>query len=347
MKRSAGLLLRLTSLGCLLLMTRCSQTGTDSSGAGGATGSGRAPRPPEARRAPGAPPLRAVRPAPVATWALSAAAAAPAACVARVERRSLEPAARPVALAARQGPAARRIEHQRHRSRPRRFLLGGYPERKYRAFGDQLSVWPGRGRLPVGRDLGHDRLHQQQGDGREGHDRAAIHDQHQRARRRRHALLHRRHPRRRRARRTRADPTTPGTWAANSSTTASGTPTRFTSLRRCPTRPTSTSRTRSPTSRTGARRKPATRFDTTRASRSSVAATSPSRFMTRTAGRWPTAEPVENQATCDTTASRTIDMSGVSPAPVNFAQPRTVSLGDTTLLSSQWLWIDVTSVTSP
>jgi len=56
--------------------------------------------------------------------------------------------------------------------------------------------------------------------------------------------------------------------------------------------------------------------------------------------------PVENQATCDTTASRIIDMSGVSPAPMNFTQPRTVSLGGTTYYV-QWLWIDVTSVTSP
>ncbi len=55
---------------------------------------------------------------------------------------------------------------------------------------------------------------------------------------------------------------------------------------------------------------------------------------------------VENQATCDTAASRKIDMSGVSPAPVNFAQPRTVMLGTTPYLV-QWLWIDVTSVTSP
>lgn len=55
---------------------------------------------------------------------------------------------------------------------------------------------------------------------------------------------------------------------------------------------------------------------------------------------------VENQATCDTAASRKIDMSGVSPAPVNFVQPRAVSLGNTTYMV-QWLWIDVTSVTSP
>ena len=39
---------------------------------------------------------------------------------------------------------------------------------------------------------------------------------------------------------------------------------------------------------------------------------------------------VENQATCDTAAARVIDMSGVNPAPTNFTQPRTVSLGNTT-----------------
>ena len=54
----------------------------------------------------------------------------------------------------------------------------------------------------------------------------------------------------------------------------------------------------------------------------------------------------EAQATCNTATARTIDMSGVSPAPTNFGQPRTVSLGGTTY-DVQWLWIDVTSVTSP
>lgn len=48
--------------------------------------------------------------------------------------------------------------------------------------------------------------------------------------------------------------------------------------------------------------------------------------------------------TCD--APRTIDMSGVSPAATNFGQPRAVSLGGTNYMV-QWLWIDVTSVTSP
>jgi hypothetical protein len=55
---------------------------------------------------------------------------------------------------------------------------------------------------------------------------------------------------------------------------------------------------------------------------------------------------VENQATCDTSAARIIDMSGVNPAPTNFTQPRTVSLGGTTYYV-QWVWFDVTSVTSP
>jgi hypothetical protein len=55
---------------------------------------------------------------------------------------------------------------------------------------------------------------------------------------------------------------------------------------------------------------------------------------------------VENQATCDTSAARIIDTSGVNPAPTNFTQPRTVSLGGTTYYV-QWVWFDVTSVTSP
>jgi hypothetical protein len=49
---------------------------------------------------------------------------------------------------------------------------------------------------------------------------------------------------------------------------------------------------------------------------------------------------------CDPTLARTIDMSGVSPAATNFGQPRAVSLGGTNYFV-QWLWIDVTSVTSP
>jgi hypothetical protein len=55
---------------------------------------------------------------------------------------------------------------------------------------------------------------------------------------------------------------------------------------------------------------------------------------------------VENQMTCDTSASRIIDMSGVSPAPTNFSQPRTASLAGA-IYYVEWLWIDVTSVTSP
>jgi len=56
--------------------------------------------------------------------------------------------------------------------------------------------------------------------------------------------------------------------------------------------------------------------------------------------------PTLSQQTCDTSTSRTISMSGVSPAPTNFTQPRTFSLNGTTY-EVQWLWIDVTSVTSP
>jgi len=54
----------------------------------------------------------------------------------------------------------------------------------------------------------------------------------------------------------------------------------------------------------------------------------------------------ENQSTCDTTMSRKIDMTGVMPAPTTFAQPRAATLGTTTYYP-QWIWIDVTSVTSP
>jgi hypothetical protein len=56
--------------------------------------------------------------------------------------------------------------------------------------------------------------------------------------------------------------------------------------------------------------------------------------------------PTLSQQSCDTSASRTVSMTGVSPAPTNFAQPRTFSLNGTTY-EVQWLWIDVTSVTSP
>jgi hypothetical protein len=56
--------------------------------------------------------------------------------------------------------------------------------------------------------------------------------------------------------------------------------------------------------------------------------------------------PVEQQASCDTTASRVIDMSGLNPMPTSFSQPRTGSLGGTTY-QIQWLWLDVTSITSP
>jgi hypothetical protein len=53
----------------------------------------------------------------------------------------------------------------------------------------------------------------------------------------------------------------------------------------------------------------------------------------------------ENQTTCDTSASRKIDMSGLNPAaPTSFSQPRTGVLNGTTYYI-QWVWIDVTSVT--
>ena len=51
-------------------------------------------------------------------------------------------------------------------------------------------------------------------------------------------------------------------------------------------------------------------------------------------------------APCDPSASSIIDMSGLSPAPTNFVQPRTVALNGT-IWYVEWLWIDVTSVTSP
>jgi len=53
---------------------------------------------------------------------------------------------------------------------------------------------------------------------------------------------------------------------------------------------------------------------------------------------------VEAQMSCNTAASRIIDMTGVSPAPMNFTQPRQGSLNGTTY-QIQWVWIDVTSVT--
>jgi hypothetical protein len=53
---------------------------------------------------------------------------------------------------------------------------------------------------------------------------------------------------------------------------------------------------------------------------------------------------VEQQMTCNTAASRVIDMSGLTPAPTNFTQPRQGSANGSTY-QIQWLWIDVTSVT--
>jgi len=55
---------------------------------------------------------------------------------------------------------------------------------------------------------------------------------------------------------------------------------------------------------------------------------------------------VEGQASCNSSAARMIDMSGLVPAPMNFNQPRTGSLSGMTYYL-QWVWIDVTSVTSP
>jgi hypothetical protein len=51
-------------------------------------------------------------------------------------------------------------------------------------------------------------------------------------------------------------------------------------------------------------------------------------------------------APCGAGAPRIIDMSGLSPAPTDFVQPRAVALNGTTY-NVEWLWIDVTSVTSP
>ena len=53
---------------------------------------------------------------------------------------------------------------------------------------------------------------------------------------------------------------------------------------------------------------------------------------------------VEAQMSCNTGASRTIDMSGLTRAPTNFTQPRQGSANGNTY-QIQWLWIDVTSVT--
>jgi hypothetical protein len=60
---------------------------------------------------------------------------------------------------------------------------------------------------------------------------------------------------------------------------------------------------------------------------------------------------VEAQASCNSSAARIIDMSGVTPAATNpgggtFTQPRTGSLAGSTYYL-QWVWFDVTSVTSP
>ena len=60
---------------------------------------------------------------------------------------------------------------------------------------------------------------------------------------------------------------------------------------------------------------------------------------------------LEAQASCNSSAARIIDMTGLTPPATapgggTFNQPRTGSLaGSTNYL--QWIWIDVTSVTSP
>jgi hypothetical protein len=53
---------------------------------------------------------------------------------------------------------------------------------------------------------------------------------------------------------------------------------------------------------------------------------------------------VEGQMSCNTAAARVIDMSGLTPAPTNFTQPRTGTVNSATY-QIQWVWIDVTSVT--
>jgi len=54
---------------------------------------------------------------------------------------------------------------------------------------------------------------------------------------------------------------------------------------------------------------------------------------------------VESQMTCNTAASRVIDMSGLTPAaPASFTQPPTGTVNGATY-EIQWEWIDVTSVT--
>ena len=60
---------------------------------------------------------------------------------------------------------------------------------------------------------------------------------------------------------------------------------------------------------------------------------------------------VEAQASCNSSAARIIDMAGVTPAATapgggTFTQPRTGSLAGSTYYL-QWVWFDVTSVTSP
>ena len=69
-------------------------------------------------------------------------------------------------------------------------------------------------------------------------------------------------------------------------------------------------------------------------------------FTIRTAGRWRTAGP----SRISRAATRTLRASSTCPGstrrPTNFTQPRTAALGGSTYYV-QWVWIDVTSMTSP
>jgi hypothetical protein len=55
---------------------------------------------------------------------------------------------------------------------------------------------------------------------------------------------------------------------------------------------------------------------------------------------------VEGALACVDGVHHIIDMSGLSPAPTDFVQPRTVALNGMSYYV-EWLWLDVTSVTSP
>ena len=184
MKCSAQVLLRLAGLGFLLTATGCSQPGTDRPASEARPVLLEAPAR-EARPALAAPPDSAARLPPGADWR-----GRHDRCGGHRRRgRWAHRLGRWHGLG-RSGCGRNRDRrrgrdpHRRHRSRSRRLLLGGDPQREHGAVGNQLSVRPAGGWLSVERDLGHDRLHQQQDDGGKGRHRAAVHDQHQRARRR-------------------------------------------------------------------------------------------------------------------------------------------------------------------